>query len=46
MEQSREMSSAFPYTKVEVAIEKEAFGTPSTTVANFTYIYIYVFEDY
>ena len=30
-EQSRERSSALPY------IEKGAFGSPSTTVANFTY---------
>ena len=26
----------------EVAIEKGAFGSPLTTVANFTYVYIYV----
>ena len=26
-----------------VAIEKGAFGSPSTKVANFTYIYIYIY---
>ena len=35
MEQSRERSSA-PYLGV-LAIEKGAFGSPPTTVANFTY---------
>ena len=35
IEQSREWSSALPYTGV-VAIEKGAFGSPSTKVANFT----------
>ena len=35
VEQSREWSSALPYTLV-VAIEKGAFGSPSTMVANFT----------
>ena len=37
VEQSRERSNALPYTLLVVAIEKEAFGSPSTTVANFTY---------
>ena len=31
-------SSALPYTFV-VAIEKGAFGSPSTMVANFTYLF-------
>ena len=36
VEQSREWSSALPYTLVGVvAIEKGAFGSPSTMVANF-----------
>ena len=35
VEQSWEWSSALPYTLV-VAIEKGAFGSPSTMVANFT----------
>ena len=35
MEQSRERSSAFPDTSV-IVIEKRAFGSPSTMVANFT----------
>ena len=30
------MSSTLPYTFGVVAIEKGAFGSPSTTVANFT----------
>ena len=33
IEQSEEISSALHYT---VAIKKGAFGSPSTTVANFT----------
>ena len=37
VEQSRETSSALPYTFGVVAIEKGAFGLPSTTVANYTY---------
>ena len=41
MEQSREWSSALPYTCV-VAIEKEAFGSPSTKVADFTYLVIFL----
>ena len=36
VEQSREKSSAFSYTS---AIEKGAFKSPSTTVANFSYLY-------
>ena len=36
--QSWEMSSTLPYTLVVVAIEKGAFGSPSITVANFTYL--------
>ena len=45
VEQSWEWSSALPYTLGVVAIEKGAFGSPSTMVANFTlliYIYNYV----
>ena len=38
VEQSREWSSALPYTLGVVAIEKGAFGSPSTMVANFTYL--------
>ena len=34
VEQSRERSSAHPYTSVVVAIEKGAFWSPSTTVTN------------
>ena len=37
VEQSRERSSALPYDDV-VAIEKGAFGSTSTTVANFTFL--------
>ena len=40
MEQSRERSSALPYTFGVVAIEKGAFRYPSTTVANFTFFYM------
>ena len=36
VEQSRERSSAFPLHLGVVAIEKGAFWSPSTTVANFT----------
>ena len=43
VEQSMERSSALPYNTCVVAIEKGAFGLPSTKVANFTlYIYIYI----
>ena len=45
VEQSREWSSALSYHRV-AAIEKGAFGSPSTMVANFTYItiiYIYTY---
>ena len=34
VEQSTERSGALPYTSVVVAIEKGAFWSPSTTVAN------------
>ena len=39
VEQSREMSCTLPYTSVFVAIEKGAFWSPLTTVANFTYFF-------
>ena len=39
VEQSWEWSSALPYTFGVVAIEKGAFWSPSTMVANFTYLY-------
>ena len=38
MEQSRERRSALPLHLGVVAIEKGAFGSPSTTVGNSTYI--------
>ena len=38
VEQSREKSSALPYTTVVVVIEKGVFRSPSTTVANFPYL--------
>ncbi len=34
VEQSRESNSILPYTSVVVAIEKEAFGLPSTMITN------------
>ena len=37
VKQSRERSSAPPLNLCVVAIEKGAFWSPSTTVANFTY---------
>ena len=44
VEQSRERSSRPPIYLGVVAIEKGSFGSPSTTVANFTYfIYIYIY---
>ena len=43
VEQSRERSSASLHLGV-VAIEKGAFGSPSTNVANFTTLYIYIFK--
>ena len=44
VEQSMEWSSALPLHIGVVAIEKGAFGSPSTKVANFTYfIYIYIY---
>ena len=36
VEQSKEWSSALPYNVI--AIEKGAFGSPSTEVANFVYL--------
>ena len=39
VEQSRERSSVPPLHFGVVAIEKGAFGSPSTKVANFTYLY-------
>ena len=39
VEQSREWSSAFPLHLRVVAIEKGAFRSPSTTVANFTFLF-------
>ena len=38
VEQSREWSSDFAIHLGVVAIEKGAFGSPSTKVANFTYL--------
>ena len=43
VEQSWEWSSALPLHLGVVAIEKGAFGSPSTMVANFTYLYIYIY---
>ena len=40
MEQSRERSSYPPLHFGEVAIEKVDLGSPSTTVANFTCVYL------
>ena len=40
VEQSREWSSALPYTSCVIATEKRAFGLPSSKVTNFIYIYI------
>ena len=37
VEQSRETSSALPLSLGVVAIKKGAFGSPSTTIANFTF---------
>ena len=37
VEQFRERSSTLPYASVVVAIEKGAFGSPATTVANLLY---------
>ena len=42
VEQSREGVAPSPTLGV-VAIEKGAFGLPSTMVANFTYLYIYIY---
>ena len=38
VEQSRETSSALPNTTIVVAIEKGAFWSPLTTVANLTFL--------
>ena len=38
VEQSKERSSALPLNLGEAAIEKGAFESPSTTVADFTYV--------
>ena len=47
VEQSREKSSAPPIRLGVVAIEKGAFGSPSTTVTNFTLlIYVHIEKDY
>ena len=40
VEQTREWSSTLPIHLGVVAIEKGAFGSPSTKVANFTYFII------
>ena len=45
VEQSRERSWTLPIHLGVVAIEKGAFGSPSTMVANFTYIYIYIYRE-
>ena len=42
VEQSREWSSVPPLHLGIVAIEKGAFGSPSTKLANFTFYYIYI----
>ena len=44
VEQSRERSSALPLYLGVVAIEKRAFGSPSTKVANF--ITLFIFRGY
>ena len=41
VEQSRERSSGLPLHLDVVAIEKGAFGSPSTMVASFTFYFIY-----
>ena len=46
VEQSREWSSAPPLHLGVVAIEKGAFGSPSTMVANFTLLTIQYFNTY
>ena len=43
VEQFRERSSALPLHLGVVAIEKGALWSPSTMVANFTYLYIYIY---
>ena len=46
VKQSREWSSALPYTSCVVAIEKGAFGLPSTKGRQlyFTYFFLYTFS--
>ena len=47
VEQSREWRSAFPLHLGVVAIEKRAFGSPSTKVANFNFnLYFFVVERF
>ena len=43
VEQFWERGSALPLQLSVVAIEKGAFWSPSTKVANFTYLYIYIY---
>ena len=43
VEQSRERSSALPYTSV-VAIEKGAFWSPWTKVTNFTFLLTFTYD--
>ena len=45
VEQSREKSSAPPIHLGVVAIEKGGFGSPSTTVANFTYMVYMIYDS-
>ena len=44
VEQSRERSSASPQLLSVLTIEKGAFGSPSTKVANFTYFYYFLIK--
>ena len=47
VEQSRERSSSLPYISCVLAIEKGAFGSPSTNVLNITYkVYSAVSNDH
>ena len=46
VEKFRERSSALPYTGAVVAIEKEAFGSPSTTVPTETFEIINRISNY
>ena len=45
VEQSRERSSVLPLHLGVAAIKKGAFGSPLTTVANFTYLYRCMYID-